>query len=164
MKIKFKKAAAVFLSIIMLLSLSVSAFADADNLEKDETLIEIQNDRYYYVNEPGPTQTKRTDISASQARDQDLAMYAAAAILAFSGPVGPPSSALLLVGNAIYDMGVAGYAITETTIVKRYMVNRLTGERHLDSTTTEAAVRVYASESNGGYSLHRSWSWSLRHK
>lgn len=70
---------------------------------------------------------------------------------------------VLLVGNAIYDMNVAGYVLTESTVVKRYKVNRLTGERHLDSTTTELDVKVYAQESDG-YSLHRSFSFSLRHK
>lgn len=58
------------------------------------------------------------------------------------------------------DQDLARYVITESTVVKRYKVNRLTGARHLDSTRTEIDVEVYTSDD----SLHRSFSFNARHK
>lgn len=175
-KRKLKQASTVLLSTVMVLSSVGVSFGDSVEYEKndqivesiqienlietqDPNLVEILNDRYYYVTERGSTSTRRTNVSETQARNQDLALNVAMVILSGGGYPGVTAAAALGLGNAINDMNVAGHVITETTIVKRYRVNRLTGARHLDSTTTEMTVRVYA-----GSSLHRTLSYSLRHK
>ncbi|MBS4538024.1 hypothetical protein GOQ27_06095 [Clostridium sp. D2Q-11] len=60
-------------------------------------------------------------------------------------------------------MNVAGYVLTTTTVVKRYKVHMLTGKKYLVDTRSELKVKVYAQERKG-YSLHRSFSFNLRHR
>jgi hypothetical protein len=149
----------------MLLSFSVISFADIPSFGGDSNPIEIQsNNRYYYVTERGPTKTNRINISASDARNIDKSRAVAYVILAGSGAIGFTDAVMLALGDYIYDMGVAGYSQTSSTVIKRYKVNRLTGAKHLDSTSSELKIKVYAKEDDGGYSLHRSLSFTFRHK
>lgn len=64
-----KKNISLFLSMAILLSFPVVSFANVDNYKENDEVIEVQNNKYYYVNERGTTESKTTTISASQARD-----------------------------------------------------------------------------------------------
>lgn len=167
MKKFFKKSLLCFFLVgVMVSSLTVASFAhQKDNLINIGDGYEIEsNNRFSYETIRTPIRTRTTYVSTSQAKNRtDANNIASVALIAGGGPPGLISGVALLVGNAVFDMNIAGKIITSSTLVERYKIHRITKERYLEWTKTELDVKVYAMDIVG-YSLHRSFSFSLTHK
>ena len=175
MKKVFRKVIVLTLSLAMVINLSLVSFADVPSRNipllgtGDEQTIEdliidefrdgsigTRSNRFYYVTERGSTQSRRSYVSNSQARDMDHIRW----ILASCTGVGLVPT---LIMSGIFDYCIAGYMDVDTTIEKRYRVTFGSGQRVLIRTVTIMDVEIYASEGDG-YILHRSFSHRLTHK